>query len=60
MTSKQYQKAREAIDDFDAIFGDEPDGAYWALAEEHGVDMYLQIEVDDYETEHQLGVHANG
>lgn len=58
MTRKQYQEAREAIDDFDAIFGDEPDGAYWALAEEHDVDMYLQIEVDEYEQQHKLGVHA--
>lgn len=59
MNRRQYRNAREKIDDFDAIFGDEPDGAYWALAEEHGVDMYFQMEVDEYEQEHNLGVHEH-
>lgn len=60
MTRKQYEKARALIDDADAIYGDLPDGAYWAACEEFGADMYLQIEVDEYEQKHNLGVYAKG
>lgn len=58
MTRKQYEDARALIDDADAIYGDLPDGAYWAACEEFGADMYLQIEVDEYEQAHGLGVHS--
>lgn len=58
MTRAQYQAARDLIDDADAMFGDLPDGAYWAACEEVGADMYLQIEVDEYEQKHNLGVHS--
>lgn len=58
MTVKQYEKARALIDQADELYGDLPDGAYWAACEEFGADMYLQVEVDDYEREHGLGVHS--
>lgn len=58
MTRREYEKARALIDAADAIYGDLPDGAYWAACEEFGADMYLQIEVDEYEMAHGLGVHA--
>jgi hypothetical protein len=58
MTRKEYEEARARIDIADEMFGDLPDGAYWAACEEAGADMYLQIEVDEYEQEHNLGVHA--
>ena len=59
MTKAEYERARELIDAADALYGDLPDGAYWAACEEFGADMYLQIEVDDYEIQHHLGVHAD-
>jgi len=52
MTVAEYQEARALIDSADAIYGDLPDGAYWAACEEFGADMYLQIEVQDYEDAH--------
>jgi hypothetical protein len=57
MNKKQYEESRALIDEADSIYGDLPDGAYWAACEEFGADMYLQIEVDEYETAHHLGVH---
>lgn len=58
MTEKEYLEARALIDQADAIYGDLPDGAYWAACEEFGADMYLQIEVEDYELKHNIGVHS--
>jgi hypothetical protein len=60
MTRKQYEEARALIDQADELYGDLPDGAYWAACEEFGADMYLQIEVDEYEMAHNLGVHNHG
>lgn len=59
MTRKQYEEARALIDQADELYGDLPDGAYWAACEEFGADMYLQIEVDEYEMAHNLGAHSN-
>ena len=60
MTRKEYEEARAIIDAADSIFGDLPDGAYWAACAEFGADMDLQIAVDEYEKKHKLGVHAEG
>lgn len=58
MTDGEYQEARELIDTADSMYGDLPDGAYWAACEELGASQGLQIEVDEYERRHKLGVHA--
>lgn len=58
MTRREHKQARRLIDEADDLYGDLPDGAYWAACEEYGADMYLQIEVDEYEREHNLGVYA--
>lgn len=57
MTRKQYEEARALIDQADALYGELPDGAYWAACEEFGAGMDLQIAVDDYEKKYSLGVH---
>ncbi len=59
MTPQEYQDARALIDQADAIYGVLEDGAYWAACEEFGAGMYLQIAVDEYEAEHNLGVHKS-
>lgn len=59
MTRSEYERARALIDIADDMFGELPDGAYWAACEEFGADMYLQIEVDEYEVKHKLGLHKN-
>lgn len=58
MTKSEYLEARDLIDQADDLYGDLPDGAYWAACEEFGADMYLQIEVDEYERAHSIGVHG--
>lgn len=58
MTRSEYEKARAKIDAADDMFGDLPDGAYWAACEEAGAGMDLQIIVDEYERKHKLGVHS--
>lgn len=58
MTKEKYEQYRQLIDDADSMFGDLPDGAYWAACEEFGAGMELQIEVDEYERKHKLGVHS--
>ncbi len=55
---KAYQKARAIIDKADKMFGDLPSGAYWAACEEFGAGQDLQLAVDVYEQENNLGVHA--
>lgn len=55
---KHYKVARQKIDDADALFGDLPDGAYWAACEEFGAGQDLQLAVDVYERENKLGVHS--
>lgn len=59
MTHQEYIEARALIDEADAIYGDLPDGAYWAACEEFGADMYLQIEVDKYEKAHGISLCEN-
>lgn len=54
----QYKIARQKIDEADELFGDLPDGAYWAACEEFGAGQDLQLAVDVYEQENKLGVHA--
>lgn len=54
---EHYEISRGKIDMADEIFGDLPDGAYWAACEEFGVGMDLQLAVDIYEKENNLGVH---
>lgn len=58
MTNKEYQEARGLIDMADSLYVDLPDGAYWAACEEMGAGADLQIEVDEYEQKHKLGVHS--
>lgn len=58
MTKQEYEEARALIDQAEELYGDLPDGAYWAACEEFGADMYLQIEVDEYEEAHGLGAYA--
>ena len=57
---KEYRVAREKIDAADSMFDDLPDGAYWAACEEFGAGQDLQLAVDVYEKENNLGVHSNG
>lgn len=57
---EQYREARAKIDDADSMFGDLPDGAYWAACEEFGAGQDLQLAVDVYEKENKLGLHLNG
>lgn len=57
MTRRQYEVARALIDQADALYGDLPDGAYWAACDEMGAGMDVQIEVDEYEIAHGLGAH---
>jgi hypothetical protein len=52
-----YGIARAKIDTADDMFGDLPDGAYWAASEEFGAGQDLQLAVDVYERENKLGVH---
>jgi hypothetical protein len=59
MTGHEYEKARAAIDIADSMFGDLPDGAYWAACEEVGAGMDLQIEVQQYEDCHPEVLHEN-
>jgi len=59
MTDREYTDLRARIDVADEIFGDLPDGAYWAACEEQGVGTDVQIAVDEYEEKHGLGVHAS-
>lgn len=60
MTQTEYEEAKALIETADDLYGDLPDGAYWAACEEIGAGMYLQIAVDDYEIANKLGVHGNG
>lgn len=60
MKRSTYEKLRAQIDLADDIYGDLPDGAYWAACEEMGVGPDVQAEVDDYELINQLGLHSNG
>ena len=55
---KQYEELRAKIDIADEMFGDLPDGAYWAACEETGAGQDVQLAVDVYEQENKLGVHA--
>ena len=49
MTEKQYNKLRAKIDVLDGIYDDLPDGAYFAVMEENGVDVYDFAEIAEYE-----------
>lgn len=53
---KDYEIARAKIDDADSMFGDLPDGAYWAACEEFGAGQDLQMAVGVYEQENKLGL----
>lgn len=53
-----YEKYRALEDDADAMFGDLPDGAYWAACEEFGAGQDIQLAVDDYERRHKLNHYA--
>ena len=54
-----YKKYRSLEDDADAMFGELPDGAYWAACEEFGAGQDIQLAVDDYERRHKLNHYAN-
>lgn len=53
-----YKKYRALVDDADSMFGDLPDGAYWAACEEFGATQDVQLAVDDYERRHKINHYA--
>lgn len=59
MDQKQYEHLRARIDLADSIYGEMPDGAYWAACGEMGVGSDVQLAVDDYERANKLGEHSD-
>lgn len=57
MLEAEYLRLRANIDMADDLFSGLPDGAYWAACAEVGASSDIQIEVDEYEREHKLGVY---
>lgn len=54
----KYKELRALVDDADSMFGDLPDGAYWAACEEFGAGQDIQMAVDDYERRHKINFYA--
>lgn len=50
MTQKQYERLKAKLDNLDAMYGDLPDGAYFAVLEENGVDTGDMAAMAEYET----------
>lgn len=53
MSEEQYYELKAKVEIADEMFGDLPDGAYWAACEEQGVGMDEQAAILDYEEAHR-------
>lgn len=52
MSDEEYKELKDRLETLESIYGDLPDGAYFAVLEENGIDTSDLAAMSDYEEAH--------